>query len=172
MRKYVAVAAVAALALVGCSKSDTNTSTSSSSTTTTQAAPTKAEFIKQADAICEKYQPKIDALEPQTEAELEDALTGVVGVYRDEIKELKALPKPAEGAAEWDKLISNLEGAVGDLEKAIPDIVADPSTMQDASFVKDMEQAKKDAKAFGFTKCGQGSSSDSSDGETTTTKKK
>jgi hypothetical protein len=172
MRKYLAVAAVAALALVGCSKTETSSNTT---TTTTQAAPSKADTIKAADAICEKYKSKVDALEPESVDELEDSLKGLVTTYQDEIKELRALPKPAEGATEWDAMLTELEGAVKSLESSIPDIVEDPSSMQDAAFVKDMKKASDDAAAFGLKVCGQdsdSSSSSSSDGETSTTKKK
>lgn len=172
MRKYVAVAALAALALVGCSKSDS----SSSNTTTTTAKPglTKAQLIEQGDAICKATLQKLNEIEPPaSEAEIGTYMDSILKLQKDQLTQIKALGTPSENATEYEAALAKLEKAVADFEKALPEIQSDPEAVMapDSELSKEMAAADKAAQDFGFTYCGGDSSSLSGDEKTTGTTK-
>lgn len=89
---------------------------------------TKAEFVKQADAICLKAKKKQAAGlekavkgEPGAEltpAEIENVImTAVIPPYRQAANELSELPTPSGGADEVDAMVASLEEALEKGEK-------------------------------------------------------
>lgn len=148
----VAIAVV--LLAVGCGGSDDS---SSASTETISRAPTKAVFIKQADAFCKKAEGKRQAgiqaflaqsgLDPQqplsTESRKEMALTVVLPPLRDTAEHLRALAVPNERQAtkvieEFEKASDRYEdGAVKGRQEAV-----DPFT-----------KVSRQAYEYGFKAC-------------------
>jgi hypothetical protein len=172
MRKYVAVTALAALVLVGCSKTDSG----SSNTTTTTAKPalTKAQLIEQGDAICKATLQKMNELDlPQTDDEIGAYMDSVLKLQKEQLAQIKALGSPSENASEYEAALAKLEKALGDFEKALPEIKSDPESVMDpdSDLSKEMAAADKAAQDFGFTYCGGDSSSLSEDEKTTGTTK-
>jgi hypothetical protein len=146
------LAALAAISMiaVGCGGSD---STDSSSIT-------KAQFIKQADAICEKGNEENEAefeefaeeknlsenKEP-TKAQQEEAITDIVapGVQK-QIEEIDAL-----GAPEGDE--KQVEAIVTSVEEGVEEIEEDPSSLIKGE--NPLGKGSKLAKEYGLKACGE-----------------
>jgi hypothetical protein len=135
----------------GCGSSDSSTSSSSSSTT---AALSKAEFIKQADAICTKGNQAINAAQKkafgpgkpsksQVEQFVNDAL---IPSIQTQISGVKALPAPAGDEATVTKMLDDSQAA---LDKA----KQDPSALLSGG--GPFAQANQELKAYGLKVCGQ-----------------
>ena len=152
----VAVAIVAA----GCgSSSDTTTSGSSSDTTETAAALSKAEFIKQGDAICAKGNKSIETeanefaeennvnTEKPTKAQKEEVISEVVAPdllkQGEEIGELGA---PSGDEAEVEAIVAAVEGGAEELEE-------NPSLLIGGK--NPLSKGAKLAGSYGFKVCGQ-----------------
>lgn len=156
MRKLL-TAAVAAAALVmlvaGCGGGDETTDETSGETVTL----TKAEFIKQGDAICrdgndasekeaEEFAEENDFdLEKASEEQLEEAVSEVlVSNLNRQVEELDALGAPEGDEDQVEEIIVSLEGVVGEIED-------DPSVVfQDAVLKEPGELAQE----YGFKVCG------------------
>jgi transcriptional regulator with AAA-type ATPase domain len=86
-----AVVAVALIAAGGCGGGDDRLS--------------RDEYVKQADAICAKYQKRLDALpEPENVQELKELVDEGLPIAREGYQELKALEPPEEleaDVSEW-----------------------------------------------------------------------
>jgi hypothetical protein len=155
---FAGVVAIAAI-LAGCGSSNDSSSGSTQSTAGT-AAPTKAEFIKQADAICEKANKGTEAefaayvkklnLPPNkkpTTAQQEELITAVaLPAIAAQAKELGELSPPS---GEEGKVNAIVEG----IAKAVEKTEANPSTVfgRRGPFA----EVNKLAKDYGFTVCGQ-----------------
>lgn len=144
-------ASVGLLALIaGCGGGDS----------TDSGAPlTKAEFIKQGDAICkegnEESRPELEEfadeqgfeVEKMSKAQLEEAVTQVlVPNLEQQAEELDALEPPVSERAEVKAIIDSLEEATAEIKKA-------PS-----EFVEGTPLAKtiRLENAYGFKACGGG----------------
>jgi hypothetical protein len=147
-RFLVLIAAVAAVALVaaGCGSDD--------STTDSTASLTKAEFLKQGNAICDAGNKEINAgfneflpkgKEP-SKAELDEAMeTVLIPSIAKQIEEIRALGAP-EG--EEEAVEDFLVGAEEELEKG----EEEPASLAtEASFSKTSQEAK----AIGLTSCAE-----------------
>jgi hypothetical protein len=148
------IAAVAAAVLVGlvagCGGGDETTTEGS-------AALTKAEFIKQGDAICgegndqsekeaEEFAEDNDFdLEKATEEQLEEAVSEVlVSNLSRQVEELDALAAP-----EGDE--DQVEEIIGSLEDALEEIEGDPSLVFQNEVLKEPGEL---AGEYGFKVCG------------------
>src|SRR5262245_25535127 len=79
---------------------------------------TKEQFASKADAICAKYNGKVNSLEnPQTLNELADVADNTIPVLQDAIRDIRNLNPPeaqADTVDEWLAAVGKLEG---DLEE-------------------------------------------------------
>jgi hypothetical protein len=147
-----ALAVLVALAVVvaGCGSDD---ETTSDETVTL----TKAEFIKQGDAICQKGNDASEKeaeefaeendfeLEKASNEQLEEAVSEVlVANLRGQIDELEAL-----GAPEGDE--EQVEGIIDSLESATDEIEDDPSVVFGGEVLKKPGELAQD---YGFKVCG------------------
>jgi hypothetical protein len=125
----------------------------------TTEALTKAEFIKQGDAICKKGNAASEAevekfakengfeLEKPSKSQAEEVVTEVlVPNLQRQAEELDALGAPKGDEAKVDALIASLEEATAEFEK------------EPASFFKETALAKpiRLENAYGFKVCGGG----------------
>jgi rubrerythrin len=128
----IVVAAVLAVALLGgCGGGGDSTGGSGS----TSAEPTgstplsKAEFIAQADGICEAanesqapLQKKFEGLQkaegPNAEQELGESMTALASAGQAETKEIRALVPPKKDAAEVKRLLDSEEAALATATEA------------------------------------------------------
>jgi hypothetical protein len=155
-RFFALVIAVAAVGLVaaGCG--------SDSSTTDSTASLTKAEFLKQGNAVCAAGNKKLEAgfesfakehnlsekNEP-TEAEFEElAETVLVPGVQGQVDGLRALGTPEGDEGELDELLTNAEEAVEEVEEE-PMLIAEENGEEPFSTVN------KEARAYGLTTCGE-----------------
>ncbi|WP_026911298.1 hypothetical protein [Patulibacter minatonensis] len=139
-----------ALVLAGCGGSDDDKGLS------------KADYIKQADAICQKgddaqnkaLQSALQALgtdSPSAEQQAKLASEIAVPNIENQLKEIKALGTPKESGDEAKALLTSLEDATAKVK-------ADPSTIvNDGSGPSPFADANAKAKAFGLTVCGSDS---------------
>jgi hypothetical protein len=155
-RVIALLAALAALALIvaGCGGGSDSTESTSSLT--------KAEFVKQGNALCAKGNKEIGEgfekfakehgfskeKEP-SQAELVEAVeTVLIPKISKEIESIRALGTPAEGGAEAEAVLDAAEEA---LEKG----EEDPSVMASEESAGPFAKANKLAREFGLTKCGE-----------------
>jgi hypothetical protein len=148
-------AALTALALVaaGCGDSDDDGTTDSGAATLT-----KAEFVKQANAICAANNKEIDAefqkfgeennlseKKQPTQEQLEEAADDfLLPMVNDQIDELRGLEPPEAEAGAFEALLDEAEAEAEKLED-------DPSTLDEQSFAKVNERAR----ALGLQACGE-----------------
>lgn len=149
----LALAALVALAalLAGCGGGE---ETTDSATVTL----TKAEFIKQGDAICKEANEENEAeaeeyaeengftLEKASDEQLEEAVGDVlVPSLERQADELDALGAPEGDEEQVEEIVVALEDATGE-------IADDPSLVFEG---KTLEEPNELAKAYGFEVCGQ-----------------
>ena len=154
MNRLIAlIAALAALAIVvaGCGDSDDDGTDSGE-------ALTKAEFVKQAEAVCAANNKEIDAefekfseennlskKKAPTQEQLEEAADDfLLPIVNDQIDELREIEPPEAQAGAFEALLDEAEAEVEKLED-------DPSTLEEQSFVKVNERAR----ALGLEACGE-----------------
>lgn len=135
MRRLLILAGliVALAASAGCGGSDSDsTSADTTAADSSEEALTKAEFIEQADAICEDHKPEREALQEQAEEladevnsgadqareELADLLSEAGGDAEAEYEELHALSPPPPDASLIDTMLSTADSQVGLTEEA------------------------------------------------------
>ena len=138
----IAVLTALVLAFAGCGGGDDTTSL------------TKAQYVKQANAICKKGEEERSALlQSATEnvnREFNDAekekvvMTVFVPPYRQTIKKLEELPSP-EGEEEAVEAITKA------MEVAAKRVEADP--LKGLEDISQFEEANKLASAYGLTSC-------------------
>jgi hypothetical protein len=149
----LALAALVALAalIAGCGGGDETTD----STTVTL---TKAEFIKQGDAICKEGNEDNEAeaeefaekngftLEKASDKQLEDAVGEVlVPSLNRQAEEINALGAPEGDEDKVEEIVVALEDATGEIED-------DPSLVFEE---RTLEEPNQLAEAYGFKVCGQ-----------------
>jgi hypothetical protein len=79
---------------------------------------TRAEYAKQADAICSKYKQKTDALSrPATLSDLADIADQVLPLLHDAKGELRKLRPPQNEDATASAWIAEFDVIIGDVEK-------------------------------------------------------
>lgn len=165
MRKGILVSALTAIVLAavvaGCGGGDdssTSGATSAGGEETVAAGPSKAQFIKEGDAICadaneqgekeaEEFAEDNDfQLEKATEAELERAVADVlVPSLNRQAEELGALEAPEGDEQQIEAIVTSLEDAAAAIEE-------DPSRAFEAEALKKPSQL---AARYGFKVCGE-----------------
>jgi hypothetical protein len=143
---------LAALAFAGCGGDD---------------GPTKAEFIKNADKVCQDLDKKTDSFqqtEPDNAKEIADLARDLKSTAQDAVKRIRAIetPEGADGdkAKEWQSAVTaeaenQLIPAVEDLEKAAE--ANDPKAIVEAAQkMQQIEATRSDklAKELGLKECG------------------
>lgn len=140
----VLVAAALALTATACSSSDGGKGSDDAKTLT------KAQFIKQADAICKKGAAEIakksDATDTTKQAELDALVIFAAQNTLDQIADVRALGIPADDKAEIDRAFRTYEAFFKKL-KTKPSLIND-GTPDDA------KAAQKVLSAYGFKECG------------------
>jgi hypothetical protein len=99
------------------------------------------EFQEQANAICEKYDKKIQALgSPQSPADIPDFVQKGIPLLRQGIAELRALNPPADVEDDYNRMLDETAKAIPAAEK-LADAAAksDPTAVQEA--IQEGEQA-------------------------------
>ncbi len=147
----VAIAVIAA----GCGSSSSGSTSSESSSSLT-----KAEFIKAADAVCEKgnesitgeaeefaEENNIDTEKPTT-AEQEEVVSEVVGpAIRQQAEDISALGAPSGEEAEVEAIVEAVEAGAEEAEE-------DPGSLVEGEGGGPFAEANKLAKAYGLKVCG------------------
>jgi len=125
---------------------------------------TKAELIKQADAICLEEQSKTAAigagLGAPTQANLQqyaDAFAQALPIFKDMAGKLKALKPPEADQATWDQIMSSLDQEIAAVQKAQEaaangDMTALNTAGQEIGTVD--AKASQLAQGYGLTVCG------------------
>lgn len=156
-RLIVLLAALAALALVaaGCGDSDDD------GTTDSGPALTKAEFVKQGNAVCAAGNKEIQKgfeefteesglkqNEEPSEAQFEEVADDVlVPAVSKQVEGLRDLGVPEGDEGEVDQLLTNAEDALGEIED-------DPSKISGEDG-DPFAGVNKEARAYGLTVCGE-----------------
>jgi hypothetical protein len=144
---------VGALLVAGCG--------SDSSTTDTTASITKAEFVKQGNAICKEGNEEIEGefekfakentlseKKAPTEAQLEEAAEQfLIPAITRQVEGLRALGAPSGEEEKVNTLLDNAETALEEVEE-------DPSLLSGEKS-EPFEDVNKEARAVGLTTCGE-----------------
>jgi hypothetical protein len=157
-RLITMLAGVLAIAIVaaGCGSSGDS---SSSDTSATTAALSKAEFIKQGDAICANGSKSIATeanefaeennvnTKKPTKAQKEEVIVDVVApALRKQGDEIAALGAPSGDEAEAEAIVAAVEGAADELEET-PSLLFGSKTP--------LSKASKLTASYGFKVCGE-----------------
>lgn len=115
------------------------------------------EFQKQANAICQKYNAKIEALKsPSSPSEVSGYVDQVVPLLRQGVSELRALKPPAEAEDDYDRMLDETEKAVPAAQQ-LGDAAEknDAAALQKAlSDVREADQASNEIAAkLGLSEC-------------------
>jgi len=170
-RLIALLAGVVAIAIVaaGCGSSSSDSSSTSASsgdttastgdTTATTAALSKAELIKQGDAICAKGNESIETeanefakennvnTKKPTKAQKEEVITEVVAPdVRRQGEEIAELGAPSGDEAEVEAIVAAVEGAADELEETPSLLFGEKNPLTKAS---------KLAGSYGFKVCGE-----------------
>jgi hypothetical protein len=118
-----------------------------------------AEFRRQADAICAKYQNQLNALgTPSSLADLKDYVNKAVPIIEKGNAELQALEPPEELAATWNRALE-LNRQQLDIVRDLQDAVEaeDEAKMQDLLEQAQAanEESDKLARQLGLRECGE-----------------
>jgi hypothetical protein len=99
------------------------------------------EFRQQANAICQKYDEKIQAIgSPSSPSEIPEFVSKGVPLIRQGIAELRALQPPAELQDDYDRMLDETEKAIPAAEKLAEAAKNnDPAAVQEA--IQEGEQA-------------------------------
>jgi hypothetical protein len=134
---------------------------SDSSTTDSTASITKAEFVKQGNAICKEGNEKIESefekfakenklseKKAPTEAQLEEASEEfLIPQITKQVEGLRALGAPSGEEEQVNTLLDNAEAALEEVED-------DPSLLSGEKS-EPFEDVNKEARAVGLTTCGE-----------------
>jgi hypothetical protein len=145
--------AVLAVVVAGCGGSSDDTSST--------ASLSKAEFVKQGNAICKEGNEKIESefekfakennlskKKAPTEAQLEEAAHKfLIPTITKQVEGLRALGAPS---GEEEKVNTLLD----DAEEALEEVEEDPSLLSDEKN-EPFEDVNKEARAVGLTTCGE-----------------
>jgi hypothetical protein len=133
----------------------------SSTTDSTTASITKAEFVKQGNAICKEGNEKIESefekfgkennlseKKAPTEAQIEEAAEQfLIPQIRNQVEGLRALGAPSGEEEKVNALLDNAESALDEVEE-------DPSLLSGQKS-EPFEDVNKEARAVGLTTCGE-----------------
>ncbi len=107
----------------------------------------KADYIKEADAICKAASDKTDALTaPETEDDIAAYFEAAGKLEKDMLKDLRSLKGPSADEG-------TLAALYDDVEEAIDAILADPEAAMNLE-EDPMAEVGERAEEYGFTECG------------------
>ncbi|MDP9491918.1 MAG: hypothetical protein M3P42_06925 [Actinomycetota bacterium] len=118
----------------------------------------KAEFIRQADAICARYERQISQV-PQPRTFLRDFavyMRRVVPIAREQNGELRQLEAPEDEAADFERMLTLLDEQLGIWESAGEAAFAGDDQQAQATFSRSSgpgEEAQRIAGEIGFFSC-------------------
>jgi hypothetical protein len=150
---------VVALVIAGCGGSDSDSGDNGGDGGDTTVALTKVEFIKQADAICEKGNKSIEDgadkfakdndvdTEKPTDEQKEEVIVEVVAPeIRQQGEEISDLGAPAGDEDKVEAIVTSLEDAADELESEPANLFEGKNPLQEAS---------KLGQQYGFKVCGE-----------------
>jgi len=149
----LAGALAVALVIAGCGSSDSSSTTASLS---------KAEFVKQGNAICKAGNKEIEEgfeeftkennlskTKPPSKAIQEEAAeTILIPAINNQVEEIRALGTPEGDEGEVDEILTDAEEAVEEGEE-------DPTSLLGAEPAK-FKELNKESREYGLTVCGEG----------------
>ena len=164
MRSVTRVAAVALAAAAlgsGCSGGKSGASSTAGSATpptTTRPTSPKTDFAKKADAVCAKWQGKIDAVPPPADpSELAPTMQQTIPLTEKEVAELRKLEPPPNRTATVANFIDALGRTVAALKQYVRAAAADDGDPAQQALLDADEQtdnARRLAAELGLTVCG------------------
>ena len=118
----------------------------------------QAEFVAKADAICQEYEAKLDALgQPQNEDELAEFADKAIPIAKDGRDELGELNPPENQQENYDRwleqgdraieIVEDLRGAAEDGDRAEIQRIAQEAEQAD-------QESNRLAEQLGFEECG------------------
>jgi hypothetical protein len=150
--KTAALAGVVVFAFAGCGGDDDDASGGGT--------VSEAEFQKQADELCRKFQDDVDAKTEEFMSTLDENSTPeeigavfvdeILPLFRQQIDELQDLPTPDQNAQEYEDLFNDLEDAADNLEQMAKDDPEALFTSEEDPFA-DLDQR---AQELGLEDCG------------------
>jgi hypothetical protein len=118
----------------------------------------KADFVRQADAVCKTDNAQLAALishvgSHPTLSEVRGIYTStVIPLFRKELRSLQALKPPAADRATVEKLLGDLSSGVDQLEAGVRD--AKTLAGLESIATPGLKRAGDDARAYGMKVCG------------------
>ncbi|HVO53400.1 MAG TPA: hypothetical protein VMT37_03205 [Solirubrobacterales bacterium] len=159
----LAALALAVFAFSGCGGGGSDATTDATEATTTEEtkpALTKAELIKQGDALCAETNTAVGSV-GSSAAEPSSQVSQVANLYTSMVSSLEGLGNPKEGASEYMKVTSageQLAKAEGEAKLAAEREDSVALTEAEASAASALEEFQTQAGIFGFEQCSAGPS--------------
>ena len=149
---------LAVLAIAGCGGGGSDSTETTQATTTEEPARlSKADFIKQGDAICAEVNSAVGG-ESATGAAVEEQTTKVADLYVGMVESLKRLGAPAEmdGYSEFMEAAEELAKIEGEVKLAAER--EDTAALGEAATkaTPALEEFETQANVYGFEECGEG----------------
>jgi hypothetical protein len=118
----------------------------------------QAEFVTQADAICQEYEAKLDALgQPQNEEQLADFADKAIPIARDGRERLGELNPPENQQENYDRWLEQGDRAI-EIVEDLRDAAEDGDRAELQRIAQEAEQADQEsnqlADQLGFKECG------------------
>lgn len=118
----------------------------------------RAEFLRQADAICANYERRLDAIEePRALRDVPRFIERGVPLARKELAELEKLRPPAEDEAKVERLLAQVRKTISELEHLGEAAAARDRAAAQAAAARVEEasdRAAKLAQRYGLDECG------------------
>ncbi|MGH2771617.1 MAG: hypothetical protein ACRDIU_00515 [Actinomycetota bacterium] len=134
------------------------TASCAESKTAAPKGPTKAEFVKQANAVCADQQEKFNKLFetdfPVVEERLPQFFKKAAPILKAQVDGLRELEPPAADEKKIKALIATGDRAVADFEDATTDLEKGKKLF-DEEGGENSNKFDEDAKAYGLTKCAE-----------------
>jgi hypothetical protein len=147
-----------ALAIAGCGGGGEDSTETTQATTQEEAAQlSKADFIKQGDAICAEVNSAVGAI-GTTETEVQSQTTQVSDLYVGMIESLKRLGAPTEmdGYAEFMEAAEELAKVEGEVKLAAEREDTEALGEAATAATPALEEFEAQASVYGFEECGEG----------------
>ncbi len=148
---------LAALALAGCGGGGGGDTTSTPTTTETTAALSKADFIKQGDAICGEVNSAVAGI-GSSETEVQRQTTQVSDLYIGMVESLKRLGMPSEAAGYSEFMEAAEKLAKVESEVKLAAEREDTTALGEAASAATpaLEEFQTQAGVYGFEDCSEG----------------
>jgi hypothetical protein len=150
--------ALVALAIAGCGGGSSDSTETTQATTQEEAAKlSKADFIKQGDAICAEVNSAVGG-ESATGAAVQEQTTKVSDLYIGMVESLKRLGAPAEmdGYSEFMEAAEELAKIEGEVKLAAEREDTEALGEAASAATPALEEFETQASVYGFEECGEG----------------